>query len=71
MSVQAAWQMRAVNCIDLTTLSGDDTPTNVNRLCYKATYPIQDDLLKAMDMESAGTRQNFHNNEENALYMSQ
>ena len=59
MSVQAAWQMRAVTCIDLTTLSGDDTPANVNRLCYKATHPIRHDLLKALGMESAGTMYTF------------
>ena len=33
---QAAWYLRAVTCIDLTTLSGDDTPANVKRLCFKA-----------------------------------
>ncbi|KAK7503073.1 hypothetical protein BaRGS_00005699 [Batillaria attramentaria] len=51
---QAAWQLRAVTCIDLTTLAGDDTPTNVSRLCYKAAHPVRRDLLKAMGMESAG-----------------
>ncbi|XP_076467311.1 deoxyribose-phosphate aldolase-like [Babylonia areolata] len=48
---QAAWQLRAVTCIDLTTLAGDDTPTNVSRLCYKAAHPIRSDLLKAMGIE--------------------
>ena len=33
---QAAWLLRAVTCLDLTTLSGDDTPGNVQRLCTKA-----------------------------------
>ena len=42
--------MKAVTCIDLTTLSGDDTPSNVHRLCFKAKHPIREDLLKAMDM---------------------
>jgi len=30
---QAAWLLKAISCIDLTTLSGDDTPSNVQRLC--------------------------------------
>ncbi|XP_031410853.1 deoxyribose-phosphate aldolase isoform X2 [Meleagris gallopavo] len=47
---QAAWLLKAVTCIDLTTLSGDDTPSNVHRLCFKAKHPIREDLLKAMDM---------------------
>ena len=32
---QAAWLLRAMTCIDLTTLDGADTPGNVNRLCTK------------------------------------
>jgi len=51
---QAAWLLRAVTCIDLTTLSGDDTETNVARLCLKAARPIRPDLLEAMDMTEAG-----------------
>ncbi|XP_042323782.1 deoxyribose-phosphate aldolase [Sceloporus undulatus] len=47
---QAAWLLRAVTCIDLTTLSGDDTPSNVYRLCYKAKHPIREDLLQALNM---------------------
>ncbi len=50
---QAAWLLKAVSCIDLTTLSGDDTPSNVHRLCAKALSPIRQDLLTAMDMQSA------------------
>lgn len=45
---QAAWLLRAVQCIDLTTLSGDDTPGNVARLCAKARRPVRDDLLTAL-----------------------
>jgi len=37
---RAAWLMRAVSCIDLTTLAGDDTKCNVRRLCYKAATPL-------------------------------
>jgi len=51
---QAAWLLRAVTCIDLTTLSGDDTLTNVNRLCFKANNPIRKDLLEAMGMTEEG-----------------
>ncbi|XP_077972547.1 deoxyribose-phosphate aldolase-like [Styela clava] len=51
---QAAWLLRATTCIDLTTLSGDDTFSNVQRLCYKAQHPIRDDLIKALDMQDAG-----------------
>uniref|UniRef100_F7FGE7 Deoxyribose-phosphate aldolase n=1 Tax=Monodelphis domestica TaxID=13616 RepID=F7FGE7_MONDO len=51
---QAAWLLKAVTFIDLTTLSGDDTSSNVQRLCYKAKYPIQEDLLKALDMQDIG-----------------
>jgi deoxyribose-phosphate aldolase len=45
---QAAWLLRAVTCIDLTTLAGDDTPGNVRRLCAKARRPIRSDLLDAL-----------------------
>ncbi|XP_068804326.1 deoxyribose-phosphate aldolase [Struthio camelus] len=51
---QAAWLLKAVTCMDLTTLSGDDTPSNVHRMCYKAKHPIREDLLKAMDMHEKG-----------------
>ncbi len=45
---QAAWLLRAVTCIDLTTLSGDDTPGRVKRLCAKARQPLRPDLLEAL-----------------------
>ncbi|XP_029442295.1 deoxyribose-phosphate aldolase isoform X1 [Rhinatrema bivittatum] len=51
---QAAWLLRAVTCIDLTTLSGDDTASNVHRLCFKAKRPIREDLLRAMDVHDQG-----------------
>jgi deoxyribose-phosphate aldolase len=47
---QAAWLLRAVTCIDLTTLSGDDTNSNVQKLCLKAANPIRFDLLKAVGL---------------------
>src|SRR5436309_7270855 len=45
---QAAWLLRAITCIDLTTLSGDDTPGNVLRLCAKARQPVRQDILHAL-----------------------
>ncbi len=45
---QAAWLLKAVSVIDLTTLAGDDTPGRVRRLCGKALKPVRDDLLEAM-----------------------
>jgi deoxyribose-phosphate aldolase len=45
---QAAWLLRAVTLMDLTTLSGDDTPGRVRRLCAKARVPVRRDLLEAM-----------------------
>ncbi|XP_046844687.1 deoxyribose-phosphate aldolase-like isoform X2 [Xenia sp. Carnegie-2017] len=49
---QAAWLLRAVSCVDLTTLSGDDTNSNVTRLCFKAQNPIRRDLLNSMAFEN-------------------
>lgn len=48
---QAAWLLQAVRCIDLTTLDGDDTPSNVSRLCYKAKTPVRQDLVKSLGVE--------------------
>lgn len=45
---QAAWLLRAITFIDLTTLSGDDTPGNVRRLCAKARHPVRADLLDGL-----------------------
>ncbi len=52
---QAAWLLRAITCIDLTTLAGDDTAARVRRLCAKARQPVRADLLKALDMEGLTT----------------
>jgi len=49
---QAAWLLRAITCIDLTTLAGDDTPGNVRRLCAKARRPLTGDLLKQLGVEN-------------------
>ena len=51
---QAAWLLRAITCIDLTTLSGDDTPSNVLRLCAKARRPVREDLLDALGVAHLG-----------------
>ena len=48
---QAAWLLRAVTCIDLTTLAGDDTPGRVKRLCAKAKHPIRPDMLSQMGLD--------------------
>ena len=50
-SHQAAWLCRAVSCIDLTTLSGDDTEGRVRRLCAKARQPVRRDLLASLGMD--------------------
>ena len=49
---QAAWLLKAMTLIDLTTLSGDDTPGNVKRLCAKARHPLRPDLEKALGVEA-------------------
>src|SRR5260370_870409 len=49
---QAAWLLRAITCMDLTTLSGDDTDERVRRLCAKARQPIQQELKQALGIES-------------------
>ncbi len=48
---QAAWLLRAVSCMDLTTLSGDDTEQRVLRLCAKANQPIQQSIMKQLGLE--------------------
>ncbi len=50
-SNQAAWLLKAITCIDLTTLSGDDTENRVRRLCQKAKFPIRSDLLENLELE--------------------
>lgn len=48
---QAAWLLKALSCIDLTTLSGDDTIRRVKRLCEKAKNPVRKDILKTLGVE--------------------
>jgi len=49
---QAAWLLRAISCMDLTTLSGDDTKGRVRRLCAKAMHPVRTDILEALGAEN-------------------
>src|SRR5579864_6755233 len=48
---QVAWLLRAISCMDLTTLSGDDTEQRVRRLCAKGRHPLQHDLVKQLGIE--------------------
>src|SRR5580704_17221133 len=48
---QAAWLLRAITCMDLTTLSGDATDERVRRLCAKAMQPIEHELVKRQGIE--------------------
>lgn len=50
---QAAWLVRAIEVMDLTTLSGDDTPGRVHRLCMKARRPLRPDLVEALGLADA------------------
>nr|WP_243403681.1 deoxyribose-phosphate aldolase [Shimia abyssi] len=52
---QAAWLCRAIACIDLTTLAGDDTEERVRRLCAKAANPVRADILDALGMTGLTT----------------
>lgn len=53
---QAAWLLRAITCMDLTTLSSDDTDERVRRLCAKARQPIQQELVEKLDIEALGIK---------------
>jgi deoxyribose-phosphate aldolase len=53
---QAAWLVRAIACLDLTTLSGDDTPGTVRRLCAKGVHPLRED----MEQDLGISRLNLH-----------
>jgi deoxyribose-phosphate aldolase len=53
---QAAWLLRAITLMDLTTLAGDDTPGYVRRLCAKAANPVRADLLESLGAPGLGIR---------------
>ncbi len=48
---QAAWLLRAITMIDLTTLAGDDTPGKVKRLCAKARQPLRQDIVEGLELD--------------------
>ncbi len=48
---QAAWLVKAITCIDLTTLAGDDTAGRVQRLCAKARNPLRADIVEALGLQ--------------------
>ena len=48
---QAAWLLRAIACMDLTTLSGDDSADRVRRLCAKARNPLQRHIVEGLGIE--------------------
>jgi deoxyribose-phosphate aldolase len=50
---QAAWLVKALQCVDLTTLAGDDTPARVQRLCEKAKRPLRDDIVAKLGLKEA------------------
>jgi len=52
---QAAWLLKAITMIDLTTLSGDDTVGRVNRLCAKARQPVSPTLIAALGVRPVTT----------------
>ena len=47
---QAAWLLKAITLIDLTTLSGDDTFGKVDRLCQKALNPIAEEIKESLEL---------------------
>src|SRR5690349_1839775 len=51
---QAAWLLRAVTCMDLTTLSGDDTEERVRRLCAKGRHPLQQEPVQRLGIQQLG-----------------
>src|SRR6202789_1326502 len=53
---QAAWLLRAITCMDLTTLSGDDTDERVRRLCAKGRHPLQQEIEQKLGIEDLQIR---------------
>ena len=53
---QAAWLLRAITCMDLTTLSGDETDERVRRLCAKARQPLQQELVEKLGIQELGVK---------------
>jgi deoxyribose-phosphate aldolase len=53
---QAAWLLRAVSCMDLTTLNSNDTDERVRRLCAKAINPFRSDIIEGLGIAGANIR---------------
>ena len=53
---QAAWLLKSLRCMDLTTLSSDDTPDRVRRLCAKARQPLRPELIKNLGLKALKPR---------------
>lgn len=53
---QAAWLLRSISCMDLTTLSGDDTDERVRRLCAKAKQPLQQEIVEKLGIAELGIK---------------
>ena len=53
---QAAWLLKAISLMDLTTLNSDDTPGRVERLCAKARNPLRRDIVDALGVAELGIR---------------
>ncbi len=51
---QAGWLLKAVSCMDLTSLAGDDTPGRIKRLCAKARRPLRADIADALGVTERG-----------------
>ena len=51
---QAAWLLKAISCIDLTALSGDETPGQIRRICAKARQPVRQDILDSLEAGHLG-----------------
>ena len=49
---QAAWLLKSLSCIDLTTLSSDDTPERVRRLCAKARQPLRPEFVASLGLKA-------------------
>ncbi|MGQ2902205.1 MAG: deoxyribose-phosphate aldolase [Neoaquamicrobium sediminum] len=47
---QAAWLLRAISLMDLTTLNSNDTDERVRRLCAKARNPLRADLIAGLGL---------------------
>jgi deoxyribose-phosphate aldolase len=49
---QAAWLLRAIALMDLTTLNSNDTEERVRRLCAKARNPLRSDIAEGLGLGS-------------------